>query len=124
MCKGLEIPLPKGYIFKDKEGKTRDQIRTRWWDESVKMYCELVLIADDTLPFISDIALSQKAKAKHIAVPTIVGHYWVNLEAVPCSMSEHVVCVDCSAGESNSLVVYRWNFCDNGFYLDMFTVYR
>lgn len=120
LCKGPEIPLPKGFTFKDKDGKIRDQIRTRWWDESAKTYRELALIADDTLPFIPDIALPQKAKAKHIAVPTIVGHYWLNSEAVPCPMSKNVVCVDYSAGKGGPLVAYRWNFGDTAFFVDRF----
>ena len=35
LCKGPEIELPKGMSFADKEGKTRHEVRIRWWQEDL-----------------------------------------------------------------------------------------
>lgn len=120
LCKGPEIPLPAGYNFKDKDGKIRTQIRTRWWNEDAQTYRELALLSDDMLSSIPEIVLPQKAQAKQISVPTAVGHYWLNPLALPNPMSEKVVCVDYSAAKGGPLVAYRWNFGDTAFFADRF----
>ena len=40
LTKGLEIPLPPGYEFYDKDGHRRDKVRVRWWDASATTYRE------------------------------------------------------------------------------------
>lgn len=32
LTKGLEVRLPNGHVFKDKDGHTRREVRIRWWE--------------------------------------------------------------------------------------------
>ena len=38
ICKGVEITLPQGHTFTDKDGHERHRVRTRWWDTSAVSY--------------------------------------------------------------------------------------
>jgi hypothetical protein len=39
LTKGIEIPLPSGQDFRDKDGIPRNRVRVRWWDEPGVTYC-------------------------------------------------------------------------------------
>ena len=50
---GLEIPLPLGHSFSDKDGHTRHNVRIRWWDAQATSYRALALMpkeAQEQLP--------------------------------------------------------------------------
>ena len=38
LTKGLEIPLPDGHMFHDKDGHPRNNVRIRWWDTAATSY--------------------------------------------------------------------------------------
>jgi hypothetical protein len=38
ILKGVEVRLPHGSSFKDKEGHVRHEIRTRWWNPDLTTY--------------------------------------------------------------------------------------
>jgi len=44
VLKGLEIALPSGYGFTDKDGTARHQIRTQWWDLDGVTYRQLAMV--------------------------------------------------------------------------------
>jgi Calcineurin-like phosphoesterase len=38
ICKGPEVELPPGITFKDKDGKVRNEVRVKWWQEDLSTY--------------------------------------------------------------------------------------
>jgi hypothetical protein len=38
ICKGPEVKLPDGITFKDKDGKVRDEVRVKWWEQDLSTY--------------------------------------------------------------------------------------
>ena len=55
---------------------------------------DLAMPAGERIPLVND-------------KPTFIGHYW--LTGPPAPLSNHVVCVDYSAGRGDRLCAYRWN---------------
>lgn len=110
LLKGLEIRLPCGHFFHDKEGNPRYDIRTRWWQQKSLTYRDLAMVP-----------ASEIAKIPHTPVeadvlpgydgekPVFVGHYWMS--GTPAPLSEHIACLDYSvAGEKGGkLCAYRFN---------------
>jgi hypothetical protein len=110
LLKGLEIPLPDGESFLDKEQNERHHIRTRWWEQGGGTYRSLAmmddaarskltdeLVPDDVLPGYSD------------DKPVFVGHYW--LRGTPEPMSDRVACLDYTVTEpapEGKLTAYRY----------------
>ena len=77
LTSGPEFSLPEGYMFDDKNGKTRKEVRLKWWDPEVKTWDEACLSVPDTeqLPKtkLPTKALKEIYDAK--ASPALVGHY-------------------------------------------------
>jgi hypothetical protein len=38
LIKGIEVPLPTGHSFQDKDGIQRERVRVRWWDAEATTY--------------------------------------------------------------------------------------
>jgi hypothetical protein len=117
--KGLEIPLPNGYSFKDKFGFDRERVRVRWWDLDATSYRSAAIVENELRDRLPDLPIPPFA---HVRFPTgkpiFIGHYWLTGQQAP--LSENVVCVDYSAGKGGPLCAYRWqgdpilspdNFC-------------
>lgn len=116
VLKGLEIPLPAGYEFQDKDRNTRRHIRTQWWKTDYLTYRDLAEVPPDVLE-----------KIPHDPVPAdlmpgydgnkllFVGHYWRT--GTPAPLSSHIACLDYSIAAKNErathskgkLCAYRWN---------------
>ena len=110
LLKGLEVELPEGRSFLDKDGNARTAIRTRWWLGENASYSDVAMGPPSMMrqlpnaPF--DMALLPGYSSD--AVPVFLGHYWLNGE--PDLLSANVVCTDYSvAKEGGKLVAYRWN---------------
>ncbi len=111
VLKGLEIELPEGYSFPDKDGVTRHEIRTRWWDLEAVTYKALAMVpegAEDELP---DLPVPEGVLPGYDnAKPLFFGHYW--LKGEPSPMSDHIACLDYSAVDpapEGKLTAYRWD---------------
>lgn len=78
LTKGIEVRLPDGYSFEDKDGIARRDVRVRWWDTEARVA---------------------------VGKPTFFGHYWMS--GLPSLLSSSAVCVDYSAGSGGPLVAYR-----------------
>lgn len=119
LTKGIEIPLPDGHRFEDKDGHERRRVRTHWWDDTATTYRAAAMV-DDTLRC----ALPDEPIPVHALVdvpadkPIFIGHYW--LTGTPTLLSDTVACVDYSVAKGGRLVAYRWegepvlraeNFC-------------
>lgn len=114
VLKGLEIPLPGGHGFVDKDGNLRRNIRTRWWERSLFTYRDLAMAPPDVIAAIPHIPVPEDLMPGYSGdKPLFVGHYWLTGEPLP--LSEHVACLDYSIaaqfdplGGNGKLCAYRW----------------
>lgn len=108
LTKEIEIPLPAGHSFLDKDGITRWNVRIRWWDQGVVTYREAALLDEVLRQQLPDDPLPAHAR---FALPTdkpfFIGHYWMT--GTPAPLSPRVACLDYSAGKGGPLVAYRWD---------------
>ena len=108
LLKGIEVPLPLGLSFQDKDGHVRHNVRVRWWLPDVHSYRDLGLMPSEAaraaLPDtpVPTSAIPAFAPTK----PLFFGHYWMN--GTPAPVHPMAACVDYSAGKGGPLVAYRW----------------
>lgn len=107
LLKGVEVPLPEGYGFDDKEGHRRHEIRTRWWDEDATTYAQAYIGPPGVA--IPDAPLGDGARIPSPDRPTFIGHYWFDPKGALAPVSAKVACVDYSAGKGGPLVAYRFD---------------
>jgi hypothetical protein len=111
LLKGKECRLPKGVVFRDKEGHSRTVMRTRWYEDprghtyrtfafqSAAIECDLEL----------DGSVIAAAKPYPEGVqPVFVGHYWLSAQR-PTVLAQNVACLDYSVAKGGFLCAYRWN---------------
>jgi hypothetical protein len=108
LLKGIEMPLPEGVSYRDKDGHERRHARVRWWDAEAGTVDRAALLSDAEragLPAhpVPDHLRVEPATEK----PIFVGHYWMN--GTPGPLSDSVVCVDYSVAKGGKLVAYRWD---------------
>ena len=108
LTKGLEIALPDGHVFHDKDGHPRRHVRIRWWDTRASSYRDLAVMPEDLRERLPDmpILLDPRTPCDH-AKPVFFGHYWMT--GVPALQSATTACVDYSAAREGPLVAYRWD---------------
>lgn len=106
VTKGLEIDLPDGVFFHDKQGTRRTKSRIKWWDESAITYATgaiteegMEALPDDPLPEAS-IMTDDSDK------PVFFGHYWMS--GTPYILSPKRTCLDFSIAKDGVLAAYRW----------------
>jgi hypothetical protein len=108
ITKGLEVPLPKGMLYLDKEGHERTNVRVRWWDQSARTLKLAAIVSKSEMTDLPDVAVGMDATpGYHGEKPLFVGHYWRNGE--PSILNTKMACVDYSAGKDGALVAYRWD---------------
>ncbi len=110
LLKGVEVPLPHGLFFHDKEGTKREKMRVKWWQHQLShqpihhiaraSHSELLCIPADTLADKIDFRLTTEKLV-------FVGHYW--LTGTPEPLSAQVVCVDYSAAKDGYLTAYQFD---------------
>jgi len=110
LLKGLEIPLPDGESFLDKEQNERHHIRTRWWEQGGGTYRSLAMMDDAARATLSDELVPDGVLPGYSDdKPVFVGHYW--LRGTPEPMSDRVACVDYTVTEpapEGKLTAYQW----------------
>ena len=108
LTKGLEVELPDGHSFKDKDGNVRHNVRIRWWDRNSNTYRGLALMPEELLSRLPDLRIANDVRANYEGTkPVFFGHYWMTGE--PKLQSDLSACVDYSAGNDGPLVAYRWD---------------
>ena len=112
VLKGLEVDLPGGLTYEDKEGNVRSEIRVTWWDAARKStWRELALgprSLSERLPAGAGPEPRLSAEYPLDAAPVFVGHYW--LTGAPAPLAPNVACVDYSvAKQGGALAAYRWS---------------
>ena len=108
LTKGLEVDLPEGHIFHDKDGHVRHNVRIRWWDQSATTYRDLALMPEHLRSELPDIAIPAGIQPEYDRQkPVFFGHYWMT--GTPKLLSSKAACVDYSAAKDGPLVAYRWD---------------
>jgi hypothetical protein len=110
ILKGMEIRLPEGHYFHDKDGNVRHEIRVAWWNQSASNYQEAYLGPEHARTQIPD----DKIQGDHLIdysrdkPPVFLGHYW--MEGDPEPLAPNIACLDYSVAKpGGKLVAYRWN---------------
>lgn len=116
ILKGMEIPLPAGAGFSDKDGHRRENIRIKWWKLDGVTYRDLALVDDEALEEIPHEAIPANILPGYDgAKPLFVGHYWLTEEPAP--LNKFIACLDYSiagkapmrGADNRKLCGYRWN---------------
>lgn len=107
LTKGLEIDLPDGHMFHDKDGHPRHNVRIRWWDTQATTYRDLALMPAELSERLPDTPVPLDARSPYDnAKPVFFGHYWMT--GRPVLQSPNIACVDYSAAKAGPLVAYQW----------------
>ncbi len=111
LLKGIEIPIPGGRSFLDKEGTRRARTRIRWWESppiDPVPFPRIALPPADTE--LADLLVSS-GELPVIGYtddrPVFFGHYW--LTGPPRLQGERVACVDYSIALGGRLCAYRYD---------------
>jgi hypothetical protein len=107
LLKGVEVKLPAGVTFKDKEGHPRDAMRTKWWDPALTTYASAYMGPPDAK--IPNIPIADHEPIPIPDRPTFIGHYWLPPNDPRAPLSPRVVCVDYSVARGGPLVAYRFD---------------
>ena len=110
LLKGLEIPLPNGEFFQDKDGNKRFDIRSQWWRTGELTYRDLAMVPGEEIEKIPHTPVEQHILPGYDGEkPVFVGHYWMSGEPAP--LSDHIACLDYSvAGKhGGKLCAYRFD---------------
>jgi len=107
LLKGPEIRLPDGYGFTDKDGHSRQEIRTRWWDDGCSSFRDAYIGPDGV--DIPDLPLAPDATLPPPDRPVFIGHYWLDPESGLAPLAPKVACVDYSVAKGGPMVAYRWD---------------
>lgn len=110
LLKGLEVPLPEGVEFHDKDGNPRSNIRTQWWMQGAFTYRDLAIVPPDVIERIPHEPVPEDLLPGYDDdKPVFVGHYWLTGEPAP--LADNVACLDYSVvnAERGKLVAYRWD---------------
>ena len=108
LTKGLEVGLPAGHSFADKDGHTRHNVRIRWWEAEAHTYRDLALMPIEDRARLPAIPLENDLRSPYDNTkPVFFGHYWMT--GTPATQTPTVACVDYSAAKDGPLVAYRWD---------------
>jgi hypothetical protein len=77
ILKGLEIALPYGLRFADKEGTSRKEVRLRWWDPDAFTSRRAAICDDDLRRQLPDEPIPEHLRIGYRSnKPVFFGHYW------------------------------------------------
>ena len=113
ILKGMEIPLPTGVEYRDKDGHVRRRTRTHWWQSKEGLtYRELAMVPPELVEQIPHEPVPQGLQPGYDGIkPLFIGHYWMS--GVPNLLSDHIACLDWSIAGSKAasakLCAYRWS---------------
>ena len=110
ILKGVEIPLPDGVTFSDKDGAVRRHMRVQWWLDDLlgKPIVDIARApAHDLAQIPADIIASDINFSLKTDKPVFIGHYW--LTGQPAPISSQVVCTDYSAAGKGFLTAYQFD---------------
>ncbi|HFH2958029.1 metallophosphoesterase [Pseudomonas aeruginosa] len=112
LLKGMEIPLPNGTNFADKDGHIRTRTRTRWWQEGHQLtYRDLAMVPPSVIEQLPHEPVPAELQPGYQGdKPLFIGHYWMS--GTPDLLTSSLACLDYSIAGSNpttaKLCAYRW----------------
>ena len=113
LLKGVELDLPEGATYADKDGHRRKAIRARWWESATQglSYRQLVFPPADSPPDapVPDDQLAALPGYAEAGPPVFFGHYWLPASTPPAPLRPNIACLDYSAAKDGPLVAYRWD---------------
>jgi hypothetical protein len=108
VCKGPEITLPEGVSFQDREGKSRHEVRVRWWLPQAKTFRDAAIVPPGNENRIPDVSLPAEWKGHpYSGPPVLFGHYWFS--GPPAVISPQFACLDYSVAKGGPLLAYRFD---------------
>lgn len=107
LLKGVEVELPNGHSFTDKDGRRRHEIRTRWWNPELTTFRSAYIGPSGVE--IPDTPIPEHDRLPEPDRPTFIGHYWFDPGEPMAPASRRVVCVDYSVGRGGPLAAYRFD---------------
>ena len=110
LCKGPEMALPGGLSWRDSEGKTRHEVRVRWWKSEALTFRDLAEVNEAVRSRIPDAPLDPRHRPHpYSGPPVLFGHYWFPGDRTPDVISTQFACLDHSVARNGPLVAYRWD---------------
>jgi hypothetical protein len=113
LLKGVELRLPNGEAYSDRDGYPRKAIRARWWENAPRgmTYRELIFPHAPTPPEteVPNAALAILPGYGEGEPPVFFGHYWLPPETPLAPLRPNLACLDFSAAKDGPLVAYRWD---------------
>jgi hypothetical protein len=107
LCKGLEIKMPDGMFYKDKDGHVRHEARVKWWAPDPASLRDSMVAPRGVLADMPNVPLPVDSRLiPYDGAPVFFGHYWFT--GSPNVAGTKFACVDYSAGSGGPLVAYRW----------------
>ena len=112
--KGIEVDLPEGISYLDKDLIERKNVRCKWWDPNLRTFKEVALISDEeTRACLSDEDLPFGILPGYDNLkPVLFGHYW-RVGKNPRKLTDYSACLDYSVANkeigNGKLVAYRLN---------------
>lgn len=110
VLKGMEMPLPGGHSFLDKDKNPRHKVRLRWWRNEAALPWKEAAVGPQAmrrqLPD-TEVAMPESIGYPETHPPVFFGHYWWTGQPAP--LADNVACLDYSAGRGGKLVAYRWS---------------
>lgn len=108
LTKGIEVQLPSGFGFDDKDGHPRTQVRVRWWDAEATDIRRAAFVEDGMRATLPDSPVPPHVSLGYAGdKPVFFGHYW--LTGNPGLLSPKVACLDYSVAKAGVLCAYRWS---------------
>jgi hypothetical protein len=114
LLKGVEVDLPDGASYTDKDGMVRSATRVRWWVDPRSFGEDDIPLRDIAMPpadrGIGDSSIPRRALTGIPGYrddrPVFVGHYW--LTGTPHPLAPRVACLDYSVAADGFLCAYRY----------------
>lgn len=111
ILKGRQGDLPSGLEYQDKDGHSRNEMRTRWYADPAGHTYRTYALDSNVIPCdlpLADSILTAAVPYPADAKPVFVGHYWLS-DPRPELLTHNVACLDYSVAKGGFLCAYRWN---------------
>lgn len=106
VLKGLEIDLPDGLSFNDKDGVQRTKVRVKWWKNDSTQLSDIVVGVPSNTKLPVHTVNQRSIPGYDNQKPLFIGHYW--MKGKPQLLTDSVVCLDYSVAAKGKLVAYRF----------------
>ncbi len=115
LLKGLEVRLPNGLEYTDRQGIKRRDVRLKWWKLKAITYRDLADLSPADIEALPHDPVPENVLPGYAGdKPLFVGHYWRTGDPTP--LNDHIACLDYSIAarglevkETGKLCAYRWN---------------